>query len=109
MNILETGGEYTKRELYNLTRSPRIEKMSAHVGDVLPVDQYLIYEDGENRDLPVEILSVRSGDLVVATNSATAIKEFRAIRDLMEGESFSILVTNGLSKNGRTYLTLALA
>lgn len=109
MNILETGSEYGKREIYNLTRSPKIEKMSAHVGDILPVDQYLIYEDGENREEPIEILSIRSGDLVVATNSATAIKEFRAIRELMDGEPFSIQVTNGISKNGRTYLTMALA
>ena len=109
MNIIEKGGDYTKKEIYTLSKSPRAEKMSSHVGEIIQVDKYLIYEDGENRDTPFQILSVQSGDMVVATNSATAIKEFRGILELMDGEPFSIEILTGTSKNGRTYLTLALA
>ena len=109
MNIVEQGAEYSKRDIYGLTKSPKIEKMSNHVGEKLSVDKYLIYEDGDNRETPIQILSIQSGDMVVATNSATAIKEFTGIRDLMEDEPFSVEIMTGNSKNGRTYLTLALA
>ena len=109
MNIVEQGAEYAKRDIYNLTKSPKIEKMSNHVGEKLSVDKYLIYEDGDNLETPIQILSLQSGELVVATNSATAIKEFIGIRDLMEDEPFSVEIMTGNSKNGRTYLTLALA
>ena len=109
MNIVEQGAEYSKRDIYILTKSPKIEKMSNHVGEKLSVDKYIIYEDGDNRETPVQILSIQSGELVVATNSVTAIKEFNGIRDLMEDEPFSVEIMTGNSKNGRTYLTLALA
>lgn len=109
MTIIEKGGDYSKREIYELTKSPKIQKMSEHVGEQLPVDQYLLYEDGENKDVPIQILSIRSGETVVATNSATVIKEFRDIVELMDGEPFAVEILTGTSKNGRTYLTVALA
>ena len=64
MNIIEKGGDYTKKEIYTLSKSPRAEKMSSHVGEIIQVDKYLIYEDGENRDTPFQILSVQSGKLI---------------------------------------------
>ena len=110
MNIIAQGGEYSKREIYALTKSPRIEKMSNHVGDKIEVEKYLIYEDDNNTsDLPITILSIGSGETVIATNSATAVKEFRGIVDLMAGDPFAVEVLTGTSKNGRTYITLALA
>lgn len=109
MTIIEKGGDYTKREIYELTRSPKIQKMSDHVGDVLQVDRYLLYEDGENKDVPIQILSIGSGETVLATNSPTVIKEFQGIVELMEGDRFAVEIVSGTSKNGRTYLTVALA
>ena len=109
MTIIEKGGDYTQREIYELPKSPKIQKMSEHVGEVLPVDQYLLYEDGENKDVPIQILSIRSGDVAIATNSATVIKEFLGIVELMDGDRFAVEVLTGTSKNGRTYLTVALA
>ena len=108
MNIIKKGNEYSKREIYELTKSPRIQKMSEHVGEQLPVEQYLLYED-EGKDDPIQILSIRSGDMVVATNSATVIKEFFGIVDLMDGDDFAVEIITGTSKQGRTYLTVALA
>lgn len=109
MTIIEKGGDYSKREIYELTKSPKIQKMSEHVGEQLQVDQYLLYEDGENKDVPIQILSIRSGDVVIATNSATVIKEFLGIVELMDGDRFAVEILTGTSKNGRTYLTVALA
>jgi hypothetical protein len=108
LTIIEKGGDYTKREIYGLTKSPKILKMSEHVGEQLQVDQYLLYEDVENKDAPVQILSIRSGETVMATNSATVIKEFLGIVELMDGEPFAVEILAGTSKNGRTYVNVAL-
>lgn len=108
MKIIEAGGEYGKRDIYKLTKSPTIQKLSAHDGEILKVDKYVIYEDSENRDDPIIILSIQSGETVIATNSATAIREFRGIVEIMEGEEFSVRVLSGTAKSGRTYYTLEL-
>lgn len=110
MQIIKASENLTKREIYGMTRSPELEKMSDHVGDIIPVDKFVIYADAGEDGSEVTVLSIMTAEgKAVATNSATARREFEFILDLMEGESFSVKVIQGKSKAGRTYITLALA
>lgn len=110
MEIIKKSREYSKKELYNLTRSPEIKKLSDMEGAVIPVEGYLIFTDTDKDGNETEIMSILSTDgTVYATNSDTATKEMLFIDDLMDGEDYAIKVIRGDSKNGRKYTTVALA
>lgn len=111
MQIIKATEGLTKKEIYVMTRSPELQKMSDHVGDVIPVDKFVIYSDASEDGTETIVLSIMAADqgLAVATNSATARKEFEFILDLMEGDAFAVKVIRGKSKAGRDYITLALA
>lgn len=109
MEIIRATEGLTKKEIYGLSRSPEIEKMRDHVNEIIDVDKYLIYSDTNGSGDTVTVLSImdKSGK-VVASNSATARVEFEYIADLMEDEAFSVKICEGVSKNGRSYITLAM-
>ncbi|MBR2895947.1 MAG: hypothetical protein IKC03_09895 [Oscillospiraceae bacterium] len=113
MEIIRSSSEnLSKRDLYNLSRSPKIKKMRDYVGVEIPVGKYLIYTDKNANGEVTTVLSVENretGD-VIAGNSQTARTEFEYIADLMEDDDddFSIRICEGTSKNGRSYLTVAL-
>ena len=109
MEIILKSGELTKKEIYNMTRSPEIQKMRDHVEELIDVDKYLIYKDENGSGDEVTVLSILDKNGVVyASNSQTVRTEFEYISDLMEDEAFSVKICEGTSKNGRTYITLAL-
>lgn len=111
MEIIRSSSEnLSKRDLYNLSRSPEIKKMRDYVGEIIPVGKYLIYTDKNANGEVTTVLSIENretGD-VIAGNSQTARTEFEYIADLMEEDDFSIRICEGTSKNGRSYLTVAL-
>ena len=110
MNVIKSTDGLTKRNIYDLTRSPEIKKMSENKGTIIDVDSYCLYQDVNGKGDEVTILSIGAKDgTVYATNSQTAIKEFEYILDLMDGEPFAVRVMTGTSKNGREYITVALA
>ena len=108
MNIIQTN-ETDKKGLYNLTRSPKIRKMSDAIGQQLAVATYAIYTDDKEDGSSVDILSIQDQDgTVYATNSATALSEFEGILEIMGDDPFSVEIIQGLSKAGRNFITLAL-
>lgn len=110
MQILKSSENLSKKDIYDLTRSPKIHKMSDAVGSVLPVKAFAVYLDDKADGSAVQILSIQTEDgTVYATNSATASGEFDAILDIMGEDAFSVEVVKGTSKAGREYITLALA
>ena len=109
MELIEVGGQYTKKEIYAMTRSAEIKKMSDNVDTEIHVGGYVIYTDTNGKGDEVTVLSVMDKDgEVFATNSATARREFEYIADLMDGDDFTIKIVSGESKNGRTYITVTL-
>lgn len=109
MEIIKSQNATSKKDIYNLTRSPEIRKMSDNVGTQIAVDKYVIYSDVNSTGSETEILSIQDKDgTVYATNSKTARGEFEYITDLMEEEPFTVKVVKGTSKNGREYVTLVL-
>ena len=110
MEIVKASKDYTKKEIYNLTRSPEIKKLSDQEGEIIPVEGFLIFTDTDQNGNETEIMSILSTDgAVYASNSQTANREMLFIHDLMDGEPYSIKVIRGNSKNGRKYTTVALA
>ena len=110
MEIIKKSRDFSKKEIYALTRSPEIKKLSDMEGEIIPVEGFLIFTDLNQDGQETEIMSILATDgTVYASNSQTANREMLFIDDLMEGEDYSIKVIRGNSKNGRKYTTVALA
>lgn len=107
--INRTSKELTKKEIYLMTMSPKIQKISDNKGVVIDVAAYCFYSDEKDDGNTVEILSVMDADgSIYATNSPTFRDDFERICEIMDGEDFSIEVISGTSKAGREFVTCAL-
>ena len=107
--INRTSKELTKKEIYQMTMSPKIQKISDNKGVVIDVAAYCFYSDEKDDGKTVDILSVMGADgIIYATNSTTFRDDFERICEIMDGEDFSIEVISGTSKAGREFFTCAL-
>lgn len=110
MKILRTDIESlaeNKKMLYKLTMgsSKTVSKLTDEELDVShPVDAYLQYEDVNRKGNPVTLLSIVSGSDIFTAQSQTLQDSFFRIVDLMDGEPFSVIFTQGTSKNGRPFV-----
>lgn len=112
MQILKMSRELSAAEVYKLTMSPEIQRMSDNVGAEIDVQSYCLYEDGADDDVKT-ILSVMDADgKVFATNSSTFQREFLRMEDLFNQMGCDlpvIKVCNGISKSGRDFITCGMA
>jgi hypothetical protein len=107
--ITKTSKELTKKEVYQMTMSPKIQKISDNKGVVIDVAAYCYHSDVKKDGEEVDILSVMDNEgAVFATNSPTFMDDFGKICDIMDGEDFSIEVISGTSNAGREFVTCAL-
>lgn len=107
--ITKTSKELTKKEMYQLTMSPKIQKISDNKGVVIDVVAYCFYTDEKSDGKSVDILSIMGDDgTVYATNSPTFRDDFERICEIMDGEDFSVEVISGIAKSGREFVTCAL-
>lgn len=101
-----------KREVYRLTKGESQKIDGLEKGISLPVEKWALYEesktrkkqDGTEEEYTQTVLTFVSGGYKFGTISATFIKSFLEIVDLMENEPFAIVITGGESKNGRRYV-----
>lgn len=108
INIInQSRQDLTPLDIYNMTRSQKIEKMSEHVGENIIVKIWIIYKSVDNvSGEEKEILSVMNENGVVfATNSSTFIDEFMYITELFGDAIPPVEVVKGTSKAGRTFIT----
>lgn len=112
MQILKMSRELSAAEVYKLTMSPEIQRMSDNVGAEIDVQSYCLYEDGVEDDVKT-ILSIMDADgKVFATNSSTFQREFLRMEDLFNQMGCDlpvIKVCNGISKSGRDFITCGMA
>lgn len=112
MQILKMSRELSAAEVYKLTMSPEIQRMSDNVGAEIDVQSYCLYEDGVEDDVKT-ILSIMDADgKVLATNSSTFQREFLRMEDLFNQMGCDlpvIKVCNGISKSGRDFITCGMA
>lgn len=110
MTIIKTSNDnMTTKDLYDMTMSPTIGKMSAIVEDAaLYVKCYVLREDVNSNGEPVRILTIMDDDgNVYGTNSHTFIEDFLNILTLCEatGDKLtSVSVRHATSKNGRSFI-----
>lgn len=110
MNIITQSGEFTKGEIFNLTQGTNLDKVSDHIGEVLELDKWVIYED-EDKDGKIQtvLALIEKNGLLSATISKTFIEQFKKLTEFMDGEEYSIRVVGGTSKNNREYITCEVA
>lgn len=109
MEILKTSGDLTKVETYQITRAPNIGKMSEIPQDlVLTTLKWCVFNDINAKGEEHTILSIMTNDGIFATNSATFIREFEIIVDIMENKPFNFMVYRGLAKSGREFISAML-
>ena len=109
MNILYKLNVKDHKDLYDLTKSPAIKKMSSIEGEMHGIDCAVIYEDIKHDGEIQKILSFRSKDTgdIFATNSPTFIRDFEDARDMLvefNEEIHTIRVDGGTSRNGRRFI-----
>lgn len=105
-----------KKEVYRMTKGDSLKVQDLDKGASFPVDKFAIYEetktrnkqDGTTEEYTDTVLTIVSGQMKIGTISATFIKSFMEIVDLMEGDPFAIIITGGKSKNGREYVNCEL-
>lgn len=115
MNITKESGELSIIEQYQLTMSPKIQRIKDCAGQRFEVAKWCVYEDVDKKSGEIkEILSMMSPEgEVFATNSETFKSDFKDIISLLEsagicGTVFSLEVITGKSKAGRDFYTCAL-
>lgn len=105
-----------KKQVYRMTKgdSQKIEGLER--GLSIPVDHFALYieeKDRKKQDGSVEqyeqtVLTFTSGPHKFGTISATFIKSFLEIVEIMDGDPFAIIITGGESKSGRKFVNCEL-
>lgn len=109
MNILKTSGTFTMAEMYRLTKSPEIAKLSTVKGQVLDIDRFIVYEDNkaEGGAVVIAAFETTQGELF-ATNSRTFTNDFLDIVTMCEETGAAmpkqIKVLEKTGKSGRAYI-----
>ena len=114
MNIIKKSGELSIMEQYQLTMSPKIQRIKDCAGQRFEVAKWCVYEDIDKKSGDTkEILSMMTSEgEVFATTSDTFKNDFKDILSLLEsagmaGTVFSLEVITGKSKVGRDFFTCA--
>lgn len=112
MKILQSYPDPLPKKLaYDLTLSPRCQKMTDAKNTVLDVAAWCVYEDEDRDGNPRTILSLRTVEgETYATNSSTFRDDYQAMVDLFGPDGITAIeVITGSSKAGREFITCAYA
>lgn len=105
-----------KKDVYRMTKGESLKIQDIEKGTSFPIDKYAVYEeektrkknDGTTENYTETVLTFVSGNMKLGTISATFIRSFMEIVEIMEDEPFAIVITGGKSKNGREYVNCEL-
>lgn len=107
--IKKSSDELTMKQMYDLTKSPEIQKVSDNDGALLQVDAWALYNDTDKDGNTREILSILDNEVgAVATNSVTFIRDFMEITEMCADcgvEPRHVKISSGTSKAGRKFYT----
>lgn len=106
MNIIKKSHEnLTPEQLYFLTKSPAVNRMSDVPADQpIHVSKWCVYEEPEKVNAILAIMDENTG-CSYATNSATFARAFAEIVDIFGTDGFAVSVMHGKSNNGRDFIT----
>jgi hypothetical protein len=109
MEIIKTSKDLTPQEVYFLTMSPTVQKMSDAESQIIEVESWALYEDENSKGEIQSILAIKTPEgEVFATNSATFKEDFVKMNELFNGMGVTvnaIKVSSGTSKLGRKFIT----
>lgn len=107
--IKKSSDKLTMKQMYDLTKSPEIQKVSDNDGALLQVDAWALYKDTDKDGNTREILSILDNEVgAVATNSVTFIRDFMEITEMCADygeEVWHVKISSGTSKAGRKFYT----
>lgn len=106
MEIREKSREFSKTEIYKMTKSPSMLTVNnIEDGTELEVAGYIIFGDTNSNNEEVEILSIMGTDGTVwCTQSDTFRKNFMDIYSIFDGDLFTIVKLSGATKAGRPFV-----
>ena len=106
MEIIRQNGEFTKGEIFNMTQGTTLSKVSEHVGEILELAGWVLYEDTDKDGNLQRVLAIKekNGNLS-GTISKTFIDQFIKMVEFMGNEEYNVKVVGSTSKNGREYIT----
>ena len=102
-----------KFDIYKLTKSSGEMVQNIVDGLSVPVSKWALYKDlKDGRDGTTkeqQVLSiVDTAGLKYSTVSATFIREFLDIIDIMVGDAFAVIIRHGQTKSGKNFVTCEL-
>lgn len=102
-----------KKLTYKLTKSSGLMVQEAEAGLSVPVSAWALYDDPkEQKDGTMKENKVLSfidpAGVKYSTISATFIREFLDIAQLMTGEPFAVILVHGTTKGGKAFVTCEL-
>ena len=112
MTILKKSGALTMAEMYRLTKSPEIAKLSTVKGQEIHIKHFIVHEDtDQNGDTAIiAAFETEEGELF-ASNSKTFTRDFMDILAMCEEAGapmpVKIKVLEKIGKSGRAYIQCA--
>ena len=109
MNILKKSGALSMAEMYRLTKSPDIAKLSTVKGETLDIAKFIVHEDVTTTGeiVTVAAFETEQGE-AFATNSKTFTRDFLDIITMCEESGApmpkQIRVLPKVGKTGREYI-----
>ena len=95
--------------LYNMTKGTNRKPLKEFDGDVMELENYIIYTDVNQEGEVITCVALREPDGTIwVTNGTTFLRDFQLIVAITQecGESLdAIRIVEGTSKKGRTYRT----
>ena len=111
MNIIAKSNESLNRvDQYLMISSPAVKTINSLPDEtVIPVSEWVIYDDVKSTGESVEILSILTpAKEAYACQSNTFKRSFKDIVELMGNEKFSIKKIGGITKSGRPFINCVL-
>ena len=105
--VIETSRQFDAREEYRITHS-KATSCKDVVGEIYKVKDWMLYQQDDQRGQLREVLCMLTEEGNVSTVSETFKKAFFDIQEHF-GLPFEIIITSGVSKAGRTYVSCELA
>ena len=109
MNILMGNIDMNdKKAVYRMTKSESLQVKDLERGLSMPVDKWCLYEEENSKGEIQQVLSFTSGPQKVSTISKTFVRSFLECAELMQEEPFSVIITGGETKSGRSFVNCEL-
>ena len=114
MEIIKTNVDLNdKKAIYKLTKSSSMMVQEAPAGLSVPVASWALYNDpkpdknGEPKENKV-LSFVDTSGVQYSTISATFIREFLDIADIMGSDPFAIILIHGTTRGGKPFVSCEL-